>query len=724
LINVCKEYLSNLNSTSKKPMNLVLFSFALEHVARICRIITLPGGNALLVGLGGSGRQSLTRLAAFMQGFDLFQIEVSKAYCKADWHDDLRKVIRIAGEANKPVVFLLSDTQIQDEGFVEDISNLLNTYEVPNLMATGDLVQVYETIRGRAKAVNMDGSRDTLYSFFLQTVRKNLHMVLSFSYVGDAFRERLRKFPSLVSCTTIDWFTAWPQDALHTVAEQFLASLSGVSSTAASVLPSLCVLFHQTVFDISAVFLRKDRRHYYVTPTSYLELLLSYKTMLAERQGDVSALRSRYIVGLDKLAATEQSVGKMQQDLVALQPQLEQAKVETDAAMEVIAKETIEADKVKEVVSREEATASEEAANVKAIKDDCEADLAEALPVLERSLKALNTLTKNDITEVKGMKSPPAGVKLVMEAVCIMRGVKPGKIKDPSSGKNVEDYWESAKKMLMENDFLERLRSYDKDNIDPKIISKIQPYLSNPEFEPEKVLQASKAAYGLCCWVRAMDSYDRVVKVVEPKKQKLNESEAELAVVMGALHVKQAALKEVLDKLAALSADLTSKKDKKEQLTHDVHMCTVKLDRAHKLISGLGGEKTRWDMSATQLGVQLEKLTGDVLLAAAQIAYLGPFTACYRKQATSAWLTAANQRGVPCTESYSLGNVLGNQVKIRQWNIWGLPKDDFSTENGIAMDCGRRWPLCIDPQVRTAESASVSAANSAFSPAGRTSAHK
>jgi dynein heavy chain, axonemal len=73
--------------------------------------------------------------------------------------------------------------------------------------------------------------------------------------------------------------------------------------------------------------------------------------------------------------------------------------------MEVIAMETAEADKVKTVVSKEEAVASEEAANVQAIKSDCEADLAEAMPVLERALKALNTLTKNDITEVKVLVS-------------------------------------------------------------------------------------------------------------------------------------------------------------------------------------------------------------------------------------------------------------------------------------------------------------------------------
>lgn len=308
-------------------------------------------------------------------------------------------------------------------------------------------------------------------------------------------------------------------------------------------------------------------------------------------------------------------------------------------------------------------------------------------------------MPENLLVFVQGMKSPPAGVKLVMETVCIMRGIKPGKIKDPNTGKSVEDYWENAKKLLMEADFLEKLRSFDKDNIDPKIIIAIQPYLANPEFEPDKVLQCSKAAHGLCCWVRAMDSYNRVAKVVEPKRKRLGESEGELAVVMGALAEKQAALKEVLDKLAALDADVNEKKDRKQQLEHEVYMCTVKLDRAQKLIQGLGGEKTRWSASAADLGQQLQKLTGDVLLAAAQVAYLGPFTASYRKQATAMWLKAAAENGVQCSPGYSLAAVIGNPVLIRQWNVWGLPKDEFSTENGIAMECGRRWPLCIDPQV-------------------------
>jgi dynein heavy chain len=81
----------------RKQMKLVMFLDACEHIARIARIIRQPQGNALVLGVGGSGRQSLSRMATYLTGYKLFQIDVVKGYNMRSWREDVKKALMPAG---------------------------------------------------------------------------------------------------------------------------------------------------------------------------------------------------------------------------------------------------------------------------------------------------------------------------------------------------------------------------------------------------------------------------------------------------------------------------------------------------------------------------------------------------------------------------------------------------------------------------------------------------
>jgi dynein heavy chain len=168
-----------------------------------------------------------------------------------------------------------------------------------------------------------------------------------------------------------------------------------------------------------------------------------------------------------------------------LQPQLIVTSKETEVLLRSIEVQKREADEANFVIHEEELLAEKSAQEAHAIKSDCEADLNKILPVLAEATAALETLNKNDISEIKSLKSPPQGVKLVMETICILKGVKP--VLENTGGIKTLQYWDSAKKMLGDLKFLQTLLEYDKDNIPQATIDKLEIYITNPEFQPAKV---------------------------------------------------------------------------------------------------------------------------------------------------------------------------------------------------------------------------------------------
>ena len=268
--------------------------------------------------------------------------------------------------------------------------------------------------------------------------------------------------------------------------------------------------------------------------------------------------------------------------------------------------------------------------------------------------------------------------------------------------KEKEDiYWEAGKKFISQPHFIDEYikQQFDKDHIPEGIMTKIRKeFVTHKDFNPARVAKASNVAKGLCMWILALNEYDKVIKFVNPKREKAAKADAEYKATMEVLITKRNQLREVIEKLDTLQHKLDETILKKKNLDAEIEDTRVKIVRATQLLSGLGGEKQRWEDESERLGKVYENLPGDMLIASGICAYLGAFTSKYREATIQRWIGEISETELMVSESLSLEKSLGEPVTIRKWILNGLPTDSFSKENAILCYTSRRWPLMIDPQ--------------------------
>ena len=272
-------------------VDMVLFDDALMHFMRICRIMRTPRGSALLVGVGGSGKQTLTRLGAYVAGCTFFQSIITKQYNSQNLMDDFKPLYMQAGIKNKGAAFIFTDKEIKEEGFLEYINIFLNTGELPNLFARDELDGIYgevsvEYAKSPLAKPGEDPSQDDLFAYFISRVRANLHIMLCFSPVGPKLLQRTQKFPGLINGCTVDWFLPWPEEALTAVARHFMGKFNIQDENAEVVRNSLINHMgkvHKMVDDGCNLFFERFRRRTYVTPRSYLGFIDLYRDVYVKK---------------------------------------------------------------------------------------------------------------------------------------------------------------------------------------------------------------------------------------------------------------------------------------------------------------------------------------------------------------------------------------------------------------------------------------------------------
>ncbi|XP_045484392.1 dynein heavy chain, cytoplasmic isoform X1 [Pieris rapae] len=691
---------------------LVLFDEVLEHVLRIDRIFRQPQGHLLLIGVSGAGKTTLSRFVAWMNGLSIFQIKVHNKYTGADFDEDLRSVLRRAGCRDEKVAFILDESNVLDSGFLERMNTLLANGEVPGLFEGDEFAALMTQCKeGAQREGLMLDSNDELYKWFTGQVMRNLHVVFTMNPSSEGLKDRAATSPALFNRCVLNWFGDWSDSALFQVGKEFTTRMDLDSSdyippelfpAACSVVsprPSqreavvnACVYVHQTLHRANARLAKRANRTMAITPRHYLDFIQQMVKLYSEKRADLEEQQLHLNVGLGKIAETVEQVEEMQKSLAVKSQELHAKNEAANAKLKQMVKDQQEAEK-KKVESQEIQVALEkQTKEIEEKRKDVMADLAQVEPAVIEAQNAVKSIKKQHLVEVRSMANPPALVKVALESICLLLG------------ENTTD-WKAIRTVIMRENFINSIvTNFSTEDITDEVREKMKTrYLSNPDYNFEKVNRASMACGPMVKWAIAQIEYADMLKRVEPLRNELQalEDQAQTNVTAG---------DEVRDLIAQLEKSIASYKEEYAQLISqaqaiktDLENVQAKVDRSIALLKSLVIERERWESSSETFRSQMSTIVGDVLLSAAFITYGGYFDQHYRQNLFSTWTSHLAAANIKYRPEIARTEYLSNPDERLRWQANALPTDELCVENAIMLKRFNRYPLIIDPSGQATE---------------------
>ena len=224
---------------------------------------------------------------------------------------------------------------------------------------------------------------------------------------------------------------------------------------------------------------------------------------------------------------------------------------------EEIRKNTIEVGQKAMEAESEEAQVKSEANNIEMIKQEAERELSNAQPALEAANRAVDALSKDDITELKKTNSPNKATETALECTLTYLGFpKPD--------------WPTAQKEMAKIDFLKNIKTYNKEDIPDKVLGRVKKLVNDRKnFKVEDIMKSSKAAGGLAKWCRAMYTYAETLKIVRPKQENVRVQTEKFEEMMKEVREKQAKVQAIQTNLKKMEQELRETQDFIDQLRHD-----------------------------------------------------------------------------------------------------------------------------------------------------------
>eukprot|EP01029_Cantina_marsupialis_P009141 TRINITY_DN2137_c0_g3_i1.p1 TRINITY_DN2137_c0_g3~~TRINITY_DN2137_c0_g3_i1.p1 ORF type:complete len:3476 (-),score=1129.85 TRINITY_DN2137_c0_g3_i1:3796-14223(-) len=662
------QVLNLIDESTPEANGLVFFPGAVRHLLRCSRILATPAGNALMLGVGGTGKRSLVRLSTLLLGYSLFEARMADSSGMNALMEDLKVLIKSLLQFRKPVVWLASDALVHRGNEYAAMLSLVLSGEniLPKLFAKDELTLLCSEMQSSLpmffrklfdlpitsplpSSLTGHTPKEDLLKYLHQFTRKHLHVALCLSPMHVRFREIMRLFPALMTKTSIDFMEAWAQPSLAAVAEKVLSDFKlACSDSQRSSLFQHIASTHVEVSKLSKEYRQTMHRHVYQTPKAFLDFLNCFKELYAEKLGANTKQESRVALGLQKLSQGAADVEKMKIALAQEEKKLTEAEARCNKMLGTLQTSSMEAKKESDAVQKIRDRCESDHRLIQNEKSEAESDLAKAKPYLDAAEKAIDSIRPGDVNEIKKLPKPSDIIRLTFDCVAVLLGEPLGRVRtvactlglrEKRTFDFIQDSYPICKKgMLSDAGFLKRLFDFSKnlkDCINDETIELLQPYLNQEEFNPNVARNASRAAEGLCAWIHAMAAYQHHSKIVKPKLEAVQKAEARLESAQQQLNSAEQKLQKCRKFLDKLQKDFEAQLSEKAGIESNAQATRNKMRQATELIGGLSGERKRWSSDRSLFKEKRQRLLGDCASSAAFVSYGGSFNQGFRERLLS-----------------------------------------------------------------------------------------
>ncbi|MES1911448.1 MAG: hypothetical protein MHM6MM_003872 [Cercozoa sp. M6MM] len=723
-------------------VKLVVFDDVVHHILRIDRVLRQPLGHMLLVGASGAGKTVLSRFVAWMNNMSAFQIKVHRGYTAADFDHDLRQLLLRAGCQDERICFIFDESNVLDTAFLERMNSLLASGEVPGLFdADADAAALMQQCRDSARAEGVVGadtlSEEALLRRFLRRVQRNLHVVFTMNPSDSDFDNRAATSPALFNRCVVDWFGEWSQRALQQVGDEFTAHLdlgnmvdTSAEATGADTGDSdgdevrqrvvqMLVHVHESVRRLSARQRKRTGLGTYVTPRHFLDMIRHLDVLVAQQHSRLLEHERHLQAGLRQLRDTEQDVAQRRVQLGHKRLELDDKNREANAKLEQMMVDQRAASKHKDESEALKADITQRSAEIARRRDEVERDLSQVEPMLQAAKSAVQSIRKENLSELTAMSNPPVLVKLTLEAVTILLGRSAG----PAS-------WTDIRRMIRQRDFVSSILGFQSDQITPSARATVQnEYLNAPQWDLAKINRASRACGPLAQWVQSQLQYATVLSQVDPMRREMDQLQQELD-KLGSQHAQlEHEIGDLESRIAQYKEEYKHLVTACERIRVETQEVATKVQRSVDLVDKLGDERRRWTAQTGDLARSLRTLPGDALLSSGMLTYAGYLDVHARARLQRQWRSHLLDLEIPFDEqvwsshsaqddsspdssrddnspdaeetaglSAGIAAYLSSPAEQLQWKAQhGLPDDALCVENAVMLVRHHRYPLMIDP---------------------------